>query len=90
MLPTISEDIYTEYLVNTETLEKATNGKIVLPTTVKTIGKEAFAYVRGAGTVVIPDDVEEIGENAFLGLSHIEYHGSLIDDGSHWGAASIN
>lgn len=68
----------------------ATDGKIVLPTTVKTIGKEAFAYVSGAGTVVIPDNVEAIGKNAFLGVNHIEYHGSLVDDGSHWGAASIN
>lgn len=57
---------------------------------VATIGDEAFYYCDGVDSVTIPDSVTSIGSDAFCAVPHIEYHGTAVDDGSHWGAQSIN
>lgn len=40
-------------------------GKLTLPSTLKTIGAEAFAYTDFSGELLIPDGVTSIGANAF-------------------------
>lgn len=40
--------------------------KVVLPDTVKVIGKDAFSYTTALEEVVIPDSVETIGDYAFF------------------------
>lgn len=41
------------------------NGTLTLPSTLKTIGAEAFAYTDFSGELLIPDGVTSIGANAF-------------------------
>ena len=41
------------------------NGTLTLPSTLKTIGAEAFAYADFSGELLIPDGVTSIGANAF-------------------------
>lgn len=41
------------------------NGPLTLPSTLKTIGAEAFAYTDFSGELLIPDGVTSIGANAF-------------------------
>ena len=41
------------------------NGTLTLPSTLKTIGAEAFAYTDFSGELLIPDGVTGIGANAF-------------------------
>lgn len=42
------------------------NGTLTLPSTLKTIGAEAFAYTDFSGELLIPDGVTSIGANAFV------------------------
>ena len=41
------------------------NGTLTLPSTLKTIGAEAFAYTDFSGELLLPDGVTSIGANAF-------------------------
>ena len=41
------------------------NGTLTLPSTLKTIGAEAFAYTDFSGELLIPDSVKTVGESAF-------------------------
>ena len=61
---------------------------VTIPSSVITISGSAFAYCRSLTSVTIPDGVTSIGRLAFLGVRHIEYHGTVT--GSPWGAYSMN
>lgn len=63
---------------------------ISIPNGVTTIEASAFLSCTSLENLFIPDSVTSIGDFAFKGVSHIEYHGTAIDYGSHWGAESIN
>ena len=45
---------------------------IVLPDTIKTIGKAAFAYCTSLSTIVLPENLEAIDMYAFMGCSSLE------------------
>ena len=55
-------------------------GTLTLPSTLKTIGNNAFSSTYISGDLVIPDSVETIGESAFancLGLYHVKLSESV-------------
>lgn len=49
---------------------------IAVPESVRYIFDYAFAYCDNLASLTVPDTVESIGGGAFLGIPHIEYHGS--------------
>ena len=49
-----------------------TNGELIIPSGVKTIGEYAFQNLASITKVVVPDTVTEIGEGAFKGCNAIE------------------
>lgn len=65
---------------------------ITIPNSVTSIGEFAFSGCKRVDNLIIPNSVTTIGEEAFDGVPHVEYHGPALelDDGSHWGAESIN
>ena len=64
--------------------------KIIIPETVKEIGKDTFGYCKGLTKIEIPSSVDTIGENCFdtcTNLNEIRINkekGSIA--GSPWGA----
>ena len=60
---------------------------ITIPSTVTSIGDNAFAYLY-LGLLLIPNSVTEIGEGAFNTIKNIIYTGNA--EGSPWGALTVN
>ena len=66
---------------------KADIESITIPSTVTSIGDNAFAYLY-LGLLLIPNSVTEIGEGAFYTIKNIIYTGNA--KGSPWGALTVN
>ena len=70
------------------------SGDLIIPSSVKIIGKRAFAWSRDLETVVIPDSVIQIGKELFYGctfLRSVVLPESLIEitNGMFWGCQSL-
>lgn len=61
---------------------------IQFPKCLRKIEKGAFRDCTNIQNLIIPDTVSIIGMEAFLGISHIEYHGKAV--GAPWRADTIN
>lgn len=64
--------------------------EITLSNVLTKINKYSFKNCYNLKNLIIPDSVTTIESEAFLDVPHVEYHGPAIDDGTHWGAESIN
>ena len=63
---------------------------ITLSNVLTKINKYSFANCYNLKNLIVPDSVTTIEASAFQYVPHVEYHGPAIDDGTHWGAESIN
>ena len=61
---------------------------VIIPESVTQIGMCAFCDCESLNSIIIPSSVTKIEDYAFLGLKHIEYHGTA--SGAPWGAKSMN
>lgn len=63
--------------------------EVYIPDSVTEIKDYAFMN-SDFSNIYIPKTVTAIAEHSFIGINHIIYQGSAVDDGTHFGATSIN
>lgn len=61
---------------------------VEIPSSVKRIGRHAFAQCYGLGCFSIPATVDSIAQEAFAGVPVVEYSGTA--QGAPWGASCLN
>ena len=63
-------------------------GHVTVPSTVDSIGENAFSMCGDITTLTVPNSVTGIGNSAFGMLRHVEYYGTAT--GGPWGAITMN